>query len=308
MAKPEWATKPYPGGPPVDLPGFPRPLYPPDVPESSGYEPSTKGPDVKAYKRAISRLGRWPWQTFDEGYWDDFAHGIHRAGQGSYADSGVAGFQEIQGLQPTGWLGEATYQNLRYARVPDGLPNAGEPAIDAIAQDLLTEAWQRFAMAPEAPAPGSSREARLAEARGHVGTSEYPPGSNRTEYGEWYGMDGNPWCAMFVTYCDQKGARPTDSFKRGSRYAYVPYLLSDARSGAYGLSVTNEPRPGDLVIYDWESNGEPDHIGIYEGGAGGNQFTAIEGNTSIDNNSNGGQVMRRTRSKGSGVYFVRVAE
>lgn len=26
-------------------------------------------------------------------------------------------------------------------------------------------------------------------------------GNNKTKYGEWYGMDGNAWCAMFVSWC-----------------------------------------------------------------------------------------------------------
>ena len=39
----------------------------------------------------------------------------------------------------------------------------------------------------------------------------------------------------------------------------------------------------------------PDHIGIVEGYLGGGKFYCIEGNNSFGNNSNGGQVMRRTR-------------
>jgi hypothetical protein len=38
-------------------------------------------------------------------------------------------------------------------------------------------------------------------------------------------------------------------------------------------------------------------------------FEAVEGNTSTSSNSNGGQVMRRTRTRnGQGTIFVRVAE
>jgi hypothetical protein len=40
---------------------------------------------------------------------------------------------------------------------------------------------------------------------------------------------------------------------------------------------------------------EADHIGIVEEYLGGGKFRAIEGNTSIGNDSNGGQVMRRLR-------------
>src|SRR3954454_13322529 len=50
----EWWEDPYKGGGPADVAGFPRPLYPPDVPPSTGYKPSPKGPDAKAYKRTVS--------------------------------------------------------------------------------------------------------------------------------------------------------------------------------------------------------------------------------------------------------------
>jgi hypothetical protein len=41
----------------------------------------------------------------------------------------------------------------------------------------------------------------LAEALRHVGVRESPPGSNRTMFGRWFGVDGVPWCAIFVSYC-----------------------------------------------------------------------------------------------------------
>ena len=55
-----------------------------------------------------------------------------------------------------------------------------------------------------------------------------------------------------------------------------------------------DPQPGDIAIYNWDG-GVPDHIGIVETYLGGGEFTAIEGNTAIGNDSNGGEVMRRER-------------
>jgi len=54
------------------------------------------------------------------------------------------------------------------------------------------------------------------------------------------------------------------------------------------------PLPGDIAIYNWDG-GAPDHIGIVQEYLGGGQFNAIEGNTSVGNDSNGGEVMRRLR-------------
>ena len=222
----------------------------------------------------------------------------------------MEGCQRQQKIQPTGNIGQETFNFLRSAKIPAGLPHAGEYGMDAKAQSLLVDAWNTFHGAPMPPQPGSAAQARLAKAKAYLGVKENPAGSNKQEFGAWYGMNGEPWCAIFCTFADQKGGRPTQAFVRGSRYAYVPYVLADAQKAKYGLSVTHSPKAGDLVIYDWEQNKEPDHIGVFEGWVSGStsQFTAIEGNTSIDNNSNGGQVMRRTRTADNRVTFVRVAE
>jgi hypothetical protein len=132
--------------------------------------------------------------------------------------------------------------------------------------------------------------------------------SNQQKYGQWYGMNGVPWCAIFATWADQTGGAPTQSFRQGDAYSYVPYIVSDARLGLNGLTVTNSPKPGDLVCYDWTRDGEFDHVGVFETGSS-TSWQAIEGNTSTSDNSNGGQVMRRSRSaSGQATVFVRVAE
>src|SRR5215471_1637402 len=308
----DWSSKPYPGGSPVKVKGFPRPLYPPDVPPSSGYSPSSKGPDVQAYKRGISRLGRWPWQQFDDGYWTDFAHGKTPK---AVATSGVAGFQYQQHIDASGWFGKSSFDNLRYAKVPSGLPHAGAPALDAMAIDLINQAFDQFKGHDAPAAAGSVRSAALKRATGQLGKTESPAGSNQQPYGAWYGMNGVPWCAIFVTWCYVLGAgdascKPPAAFVKGSRYAYVPYVVSDARANRYGLTTVDPPsaQPGDLVCYDWNWDGVHDHIGLFEKWVGPSTFNAIEGNTSTSSNSNGGQVMRRARTLGQqGTVVVRVA-
>jgi hypothetical protein len=288
-------------------PAFPRPLYPPDA--KPGHTPSGDGPDVIAVKRSIWRGGRWPGpaSNFDDSYSNGFSHG--KTG-GNVGDSGTAGFQRQMKIQPTGWIGTETANAIRSARIPDGLPNAGEPLMDQTAIDLMEKAVKQFS-------EGSGKKVRdqaLAKAKNQIGVKESPYGSNEVKYSDWYGMIG-PWCAMFCTWCFELAAqdlgKDSPSFVRGSYYAYVPYIVSDARNGRRGLSVPSEVKPGDLVCYNWDGgpSGEFDHIGIFEKWTGGRTFTAIEGNTSVDNNSNGGEVMRRTRDAGSTtVQFVRVAE
>jgi len=297
-----WYEQAYSGAPMVKVKGFPRPLYGPDASEH-GKMPSVDGGDVVALKRTVSRAGRWPWQTFDDTYSYGFSHGKGT----SYKDSGIAGIQKVQQIDATGWVGEKTFNTLRSIVIPVGLPHAGEMAMDATSVQLINEAWAHFQGSEPQPT-GTHRQAALEKATRELGMTESPPDSNHTPYGAWYGVDYQPWCAIFVTWAfEMVGDSP--SFQRGSRYAYVPYVVADARAGKCGLQTTDDPIPGDLVCYDWNWNGEYDHIGIYEENLGGGSFNAIEGNTSYSSNSNGGEVMRRTRAKASqGTVFVRVAE
>jgi hypothetical protein len=184
--------------------------------------------------------------------------------------------------------------------------------MDAAAANLIAEAWELFGgHEPDTSPAGTVRQAALERAITQLGVTESPPGSNRVKYSDWYGMTG-PWCAMFVTWCfvlaaaDAGQGSPT--FVRGSRYAYVPYLLADARAGRYRLQLVGDPVAGDLAVYNWDG-GDPDHTGIFEAWTGGRTFTAIEGNTAVGNDSNGGAVLRRTRDAAdTHVDFVRVAE
>ncbi len=108
---------------------FVRPLYPADDPHGRG---PTTGDDVLAVKRAISRMGYWPWGEFDREYNDRFAHGVGRR----RATSGVAGYQASHDLPATGWYGRRTHELLVASRVPAGLPHAGEWAFDQASINL----------------------------------------------------------------------------------------------------------------------------------------------------------------------------
>ena len=308
----EWWEQPYKGGPMVAVPGFPRPLYPPDA-SAKGKKPSVDGPDVEAYKRTVWRAGRWPGpaSSFDRAFSNGFSHGKG----GNVSQTGIAGVQRQQNLDSTGWIGEQTFNTLRSIRVPNG-PHAGEMAMDANAANLIAQAWELYGgKEPEPPEPEakSVRQQALAAATKYLGVKESPGGSNRTKFGAWYGQDGQPWCAMFASYCFEVDADGSPSFRKGSSYAYVPYVISDARNQRNGLSVTSSPVAGDLVCYDWNFDGTYDHIGFFEAWQqAGSSFTALEGNTSSDDRgsqSNGGEVCRKTRYTGrQATVSVRVAE
>ena len=140
-------------------------------------------------------------------------------------------------------------------------------------------------------------------ARAQLGTRESPAGSNTVKYNTAYygrevydGLWGTtfPWCVVFCWWCFRE-AGASELFYGGGKTASCTELRDWAkRSGCW---VTGDYRPGDVVIYDWHDDGRPDHCGIVET-AGGSSVVDIEGNTAIGNDSNGGEVMRRTRALG----------
>lgn len=130
----------------------------------------------------------------------------------------------------------------------------------------------------------------LTVAREELGNTENPAGSNRTKYGKWFGLDGNPWCMMFVMWCfSQAGALGL----LPKRTASCGDLMRSAK--AAGCWVTEDYRPGDVVIYDFPGGAATDHTGIIES-VTASGVVAIEGNTSqAGSQSNGGQVCRKSR-------------
>jgi hypothetical protein len=147
----------------------------------------------------------------------------------------------------------------------------------------------------------------LAEALRHVGVREAPPDSNRTMFGRWFGVDGVPWCAIFVSYCFDVGAgvvlcRGWDGAGvRARGVAYVPTLAAWLKADGRWMDA---PQPGDLAVFDWDG-GLSDHVGIVIR-AHGDVLQTVEGNTAIGNDSDGGQVMRRERRRAQVAGFGRL--
>ena len=127
----------------------------------------------------------------------------------------------------------------------------------------------------------------LAVARKELGVKESPAGSNRTKYGTWYGLDGQPWCMMFIQWVfAQAGVElPVKTASCGT------FMRAAQAAGRW---VTSNYQPGDVVIYDFPGGGVTDHCGIVVTPLTTGVRT-IEGNTGTGNDANGGEVMERTR-------------
>src|SRR5918998_2271085 len=143
---------------------------------------------------------------------------------------------------------------------------------------------------------GRGPAAIVAAARGEVGVSEQPPGSNNsrriTKYRE--ALSGptpppGPWCAYFVSWAAKQAG-----MSLGPGFGSVDALYAWAKKNGKAVSAGNyTPRPGDLIVWD-------EHIGIVEKVQGGKIHT-IEGNSS-------NKVSKRTYGSNGGgaIGYVRM--
>jgi hypothetical protein len=139
------------------------------------------------------------------------------------------------------------------------------------------------------------------------GIKENPRDSNKVKFSAWYGLVG-PWCVMYQAWV---GAKAKEAWaKQGARFASVAAVDAAATQHDFGMSFTRNPEPGDLVTYDWpDEPGPSNHIGRFvKWTVKGKTFQAIEGNTSTSSNSNGGQVMLRTRDVSLVNHFIHLDE
>lgn len=96
-------------------------------------------------------------------------------------------------------------------------------------------------------------------------------------YWSWWGLNYRvEWCAIFVSWCaDQCGYLDAGVLpKMDGVRPYVDWFIE--RGQWQGRDY--EPSPGDIIFFDWESDGLADHVGIVEKIENGLVYT-VEGNS-----------------------------
>lgn len=96
-----------------------------------------------------------------------------------------------------------------------------------------------------------------------------------TRYGGWYGAPYAEWCGMFVSFCLRYAEIPASAFPREAGVSAWQRKL--AGLDAYKDAGSYAPAKGDLVFFDWDGNGELDHVGIVSG-VSGSSMNVIHGN------------------------------
>lgn len=111
---------------------------------------------------------------------------------------------------------------------------------------------------------------------GYTGTTTY------SKYGKWYGYQGS-WCTTFILWCFNKA----ESRCKAELYGEIVPSGGNCNSmiswfennGRYRGTDSYTPKKGDLVFFDWNSNGSSDHVGIVTATEGKTVYT-VEGNCS----------------------------
>lgn len=123
-------------------------------------------------------------------------------------------------------------------------------------------------------------------------------GDNLTIMGKWYGLDGQPWCAMFVSYCFHL-AGALDLIKMTGKKGFASCdagLKAFAKAGM--LVPVGQAKTGDIVFFQFDTDAEPDHVGFVVSNDGKN-LICFEGNTTPDgvkgSQSNGGMATKKKR-------------
>jgi cell wall-associated NlpC family hydrolase len=101
------------------------------------------------------------------------------------------------------------------------------------------------------------------------------------------------WCASFTSWVWDQAGYDVNWTNRN----YTPDIWNDAVGMGLNRDSVTQAQPGDLIVFDWNRDGVPQHIGIVESVSGGTIHT-IEGNTTNPNGPDG--VLRKERPISAG--------
>jgi len=109
------------------------------------------------------------------------------------------------------------------------------------------------------------------------------PAKYGLKYKSIYGIhdNGTAWCTLFVGYCAKNvGLIDADLYPSLSENTTCTNVRKWMRDRGWYVEGHNTytPKPGDLVLYDWNQDGKLEHIGIVEY-FDGTKLHTIEGNT-----------------------------
>jgi hypothetical protein len=162
---------------------------------------------------------------------------------------------------------------------------------------VVRKPLSRISLVPPARRRGNSNIISVLEVRAllriaasQIGVREQR--TNRTKYGRWYGMNGQAWCAMFVSWVGAHAGVLLPAINSHRGFAGVVSARNFARKNNL---LTKTPRAGSVFLIIGR-NGKG-HTGLVESiNWSRRTITTIEGNTNVGGSRNGDGVYRRTRN------------
>jgi len=126
-----------------------------------------------------------------------------------------------------------------------------------------------------------------------VGYTEGP--NNDTEFGVWFGLNNQPWCAMSASkmYFDAGDIKAVANTKKGfaSCDAWLKYLTKNNQVVPIG-----QAQAGDIVFFQFDNDPQADHVGIVKSHDTRKKILyCYEGNTSDSK--------KGSQSNGDGYYL-----
>ena len=120
--------------------------------------------------------------------------------------------------------------------------------------------------------------------------------NNDNQYGVWYGMNHQPYCAMFVSWVfGQNNLSHLVAAQTTKGFDYCPSGLAWFQKK--GCVVNKyDGKAGDIVFFSFAGNGQADHVEIIIA-ASKDGITTVGGNTSPDH------ALTASQANGNGVYL-----
>lgn len=227
----------------------------------------SKGPTCEALKRAMGRLGIIEWDDYDQHFNQKLAAALN------VWDPGHTGY------------GEGRWRKIRSARIPAGLPHAGELALDFYAIKLVQdEAGQVAASTDEQKVKQAiSRFGYTAIAnKANIGYRQFRPGPVSVNPAGRYDSDCSLTVIQAFHYAQSvTGIQVPDPSKQGySGYGNTDYFEDDHPKIGSPFQVGDLAhfhssrhvifciKPGTVVTAEWCSHGRPEapelvHLATY---------------------------------------------
>ena len=136
--------------------------------------------------------------------------------------------------------------------------------------------------------------------------AKYKEGNNNdTKFGKWYGINNQPWCAIFVSWVfSQSGGNTLAGIQTPKGFHNCDAGLAHFRKHGQLVDV-KDAQPGDIVFFNLDGvSGTSEHVGIiYVNQHEQGQMVCFEGNTGTSGSANGDGCYKKTRplSKIAGV-------